>query len=621
VRKIAEGAGERCAVAGGSAQQVIPPIRRIRKLLPWLAVIIAAAAPSARATVSYSISLANPEKHVFHVTMSIPDVSGDVTVQMPAWNALYQIRDFSAHLQRVEAFVGASPTAIEKLDKQTWRITGTGAVTVRYATYWDEAGPFAAQINSDHAFINAAMVLMYVPERRAEESTVCLVEVPFGWNTSIGSGAPNSCNSTRNYDGLADSPIEAGRFDAFDLRGFQPNIRVIVHGDNWKRKRVEEELTRICKYEIKLMGGAPFPSYTFILHIGKAAAGAGGGMEHADSTAINIPSDEYLKGVSAHEFFHLWNVKRIRPASLEPVDYSKEQYTRALWFAEGVTSTYGSYTLLRSGLWSKAEFYIDLSEQITELEERPAELWQSAEESSLDAWLEKYSLYNRGDESISYYTQGQVLGVLLDILIRERTQNQHSLDDVLRLMNDEFAKSGRTYRDSLDIRLSVEKVAGGSFAEFFSRYVAGPGPLPYKDVLAHAGLDLRTVERRRAALGFSMEKDASSSAIVRSVEANGFAAQAGVRVDDVILAWNGGDIPRRLEHWTSAQKSGAILHLRVRREGKEIELDVRLGETVDMRYDVVEVSHAGADALRLREGLLHGTTSATTAQGSSRVAP
>jgi predicted metalloprotease with PDZ domain len=604
---------------------VIQAIGRIRKGLPLLTLLLAAAAPAAHATISYAISLANPEKHLFHVTMTIPEVSGDVTVQMPAWNALYQIRDFSAHVQRVQAFVGASPAAIEKLDKQTWRITGTGAVTVEYATYWDEAGPFAAQINSEHAFVNVAMVLMYVPERRAEESTVCLVEVPSGWNTSIRSSSPattpGSCNSTRNYDELADSPMEAGKFEAFELPGFQPNIRVIVHGDNWKRKRIQEELTRICKYEIKLMGGAPFPSYTFILHIGKAAAGAGGGMEHADATAITIPSDEYLKGVSAHEFFHLWNVKRIRPASLEPVDYTKEQYTRALWFAEGVTSTYGSYALLRSGLWSKAEFYTDLSEQITELEERPAERWQSAEESSLDAWLEKYSLYNRGDESISYYTQGQVLGVLLDILLRERTQNQHSLDDVLRLMNDEFAKSGRSYRDSLDVRLSAEKIAGGSFAEFFSRYVAGPGPLPYKDVLQRAGLDLRTVERRRAALGFTVEKDGSGSAMVRSVDANGFAAQAGLRVDDVILAWNAGDIPRRLERWTSEQKSGAILHLRVRREGKEIELDIRLGEIVDMRYDVVEISHASADAVRIREGLLHGTTSATTAQGSSPAAP
>jgi predicted metalloprotease with PDZ domain len=146
-------------------------------------------------------------------------------------------------------------------------------------------------------------------------------------------------------------------------------------------------------------------SYTFILHIGKGAGG--GGMEHANSTAIGIPSDEYLAGVAAHEFFHLWNVKRIRPASLEPVDFTKEQYTRALWFAEGVTSTYGAYTLVRSGIWSKERFYEDLGEQITELESRPANRWQSAEESSLDAWLEKYPLYDEPDYSVSYYTKGQ----------------------------------------------------------------------------------------------------------------------------------------------------------------------------------------------------------------------
>src|SRR5580700_5081521 len=163
------------------------------------------------------------------------------------------------------------------------------------------------------------------------------------------------------------------------------------------------------------MDGAPFERYTFILHIGKGAGG--GGMEHANSTAIGIPSEEYLAGVAAHEFFHLWNVKRIRPASLEPVDYTKEQYTRALWFAEGFTNTYASYTLERTHLWSKEQFYEDLGEQISELEARPANRWQSAEQTSLDAWLEKYPLYNRPRSSVSYYEKGQVLGVLLDILI------------------------------------------------------------------------------------------------------------------------------------------------------------------------------------------------------------
>src|ERR1700693_3702265 len=172
------------------------------------------------------------------------------------------------------------------------------------------------------------------------------------------------------------------------------------------------------------MDGAPYEHHTFIFHIGKAAAGAVGGMEHANSTAISVRSAEDFPNVAAHEFFHLWNVKRIHPATLDPVDYTKEQYTRALWFAEGVTSAYAAYTLVRTGLWSKGQFYGDLGEQISELEERPANQWQSAEQSSLDAWLEKYPLYNRPENSVSYYTKGQVLGVLLDILIRDRSANE-----------------------------------------------------------------------------------------------------------------------------------------------------------------------------------------------------
>src|SRR5262249_17473225 len=258
--------------------------------------------------------------------------------------------------------------------------------------------------------------------------------------------------------------------------------------------------------------------YLFIFHIGKAAQGAGGGMEHANGTAINVSSGQALAGVAAHEFFHLWKVKGIRPASLEPVDYTREQYTRALWFAEGVTSTYGSYTMLRSHLWSKQQFYDDLSQQISELESRPANQWQSAEQSSLDAWLEKYPLYNRPESSVSYYTKGQILGVLLDLQIRQRTDGAKSLDDLLRLLNDEFARAGKFYRDSLDLRLSAERIAGGSFVEFFDRFVAHANPFPYGETLGFAGLELHKTEIRRATLGFTAERNTEGALVVRSVE-------------------------------------------------------------------------------------------------------
>jgi predicted metalloprotease with PDZ domain len=569
-------------------------------------------ATSSEATIQYNVSLEHPEQHLFHVTMTIPDVKGVVTVQMAAWNALYQIRDFSAHVQQLEAFAGAEKAAIEKLDKQTWRIQGSGTITVRYATYWDEIGPFGTQLNAEHAFINPAMILLYIPDRRAENVVLSIPNPPENWRAASATGieSPGGARTfffkAATYDDFADGPIEIGNFQEFDLPGVSPRVTVLVHGEKWRRKLIEEDLKRICEYETKLMEGAPFEHYTFLLHIGKGAGG--GGMEHAYSTAIGVSSDEYLAGVAAHEFFHLWNVKRIRPATLEPVDYTKEQYTRALWFAEGVTSTYGSYTLVRSGIWSKDRFYDDLGEQITELEERPANRWQSAEQASLDAWLEKYPLYNQPDDSVSYYTKGQVLGDLLDILIRDRTNNAKSLDDVLRAMNRDFAKQGKLYRDSLDVRLEAEKVAGGSFEDFFEKYVAGTEPFPYEQILGLAGLALRTTEHRRAALGFTAERDASGSLVVKSVESDALAAPAGLHVGDVILTWNGGEPPRRMGRWVYEQKPGDVLRLKVRRDEHEISLEFPLGEMKETVYGVFEDPGASEKARNIREGLLRGET-------------
>jgi len=337
-------------------------------------------------------------------------------------------------------------------------------------------------------------------------------------------------------------------------------------------------------------------------------------MEHANSTAISLRSEQEFPNLAAHEFFHLWNVKRIRPASLEPVDYTKEQYTRALWFAEGVTSTYAAYTLVRAQLWSKDQFYLDLSQQISDLEARPANRWQSAEESSLDAWLEKYSLYNRPQESVSYYAKGQVLGVLLDILIRDRSNNEKSLDDVMRAMNVEFAKQNKTYRDSLDVRLTAEKISGESFEDFFRRYVSRAEALPYSQILSLAGLQLRTTLHKRPVLGFYTERGITGEAVTQSVDPESSAAQAGLRSGDIVLSWNGAEPPRNPERWVTSQKPGSEVRLRVRRDDRELSIDFRLGEATDTFYQVSEDSRAGAKAKRIREGILRGTTQPVTAQ-------
>jgi predicted metalloprotease with PDZ domain len=471
-------------------------------------------APSACATIRYQVSFSNPENHLFHVRMEIQDVAPGTTIAMPAWNALYQIRDFAYRVRdvEVEKVSSAQPEAdhfaiARKLDKQDWSLAvppdGTDVAAdatkadadevVTYSVAWNDPGPFSSQLDDHHAFINLAEILMYLPNRRAEKTEVQFDDVPSGWRiiAELPSGPALGSFTASSYDALVDAPVEAGKFDEFEFDNDGAHFRVVVDASDWDKGLLSRALHRITGYELQMMGGPPFSAYTFIFHIGTYSEVGGGGMEHMNSTAIAASSTGSAAAIAAHEFFHVWNVKRIRPQSLQPVDYSKEQYTRALWFAEGVTNTYAAYTLERTHLWSKKQFYANLASQIADLQSRPARKWQSAEESSLDAWFEKYNNYNLPGRSISYYDKGQILGVLLDLAIRDATDNHKSLDDVMRLMNDEYAKRGRYYDGSEAIRRAVEEVSGRSFAGFFRRYVSGTDEIPYDQFFSTAGLRVK----------------------------------------------------------------------------------------------------------------------------------
>ena len=592
----------------------------------WLRGAIAAAifcfACPAHATIEYTVSIAHPEKHIFGVTMRIPSVRNRVTLQMPAWNALYQIRDFSSHITQVAAKDDEGhPLPLRKLDKQTWTVEGNGTVTVTYPIYWDEPGPFSSQLNPDHAFLNFAMVLFYVPDRRAEDTRVAFEDVPEGWRVAVeldaaGTAAEHSSAdyTASSYDALVDAPVEIGQFEEFRVDAAGTPVRIVVHGDPGDRQRLENSIKRIVLYDISLMGGAPpFREYLFLFHVGNGFGG--GGMEHMNCTAISADVPAQLPSYSAHEFFHAWNVKRIRPQTLEPVDYTREMWTRSLWFAEGVTNTYGAYALLRSGLWFPEQFYGNLAEQITELQSRPAHRWQSVEQSSLDAWYEKYPLYTRPEESISYYNKGQIVGVLLDILIRDRTNNRASLDDVLRALNEEYAKQGRYYNDSEGLRAVMEEVirrkspsADADLKDFFTRYISGTEEIPYTDFFARAGWNIRDTSQHRAALGFAIAPESGASPSVLSVDRDSSASGAGLREGDVLMALNGEGFPRSPGRWLRDHQPGERINVKIQRGGEERELSFPLGRQSDAVYQITEMSSPTERQKRIREGILRGGT-------------
>jgi predicted metalloprotease with PDZ domain len=589
-----------------------------------LAIVLLFCARPASATIGYHISLKNPEQHVFHVSMEIPAAAADqeIVVALPAWNALYQVRDFSYRVRDVRArnsAAAAAPLPVRMLDKQTWRISLAGAsggaeahaATLDYSIEWDDPGPFNSQLNPHHAFLNFAEVLMYVPSRRAEDTQVQFDDVPLGWRIAVelaAGAAPNSFVAA-NYNKLVDAPTEAGKFAEFGFDQAGAHFRVIVDGKEWHRERLESILRDITQYEVHLMGGAPFSQYTFFFHFGPYPEVGGGGMEHSNCTAISTSSGDAAASVTAHEFFHAWNVKRIRPQTLEPVDYTKEMYTRALWFAEGVTSAYGDYTLERSGLWSKDQFYANLAGEIGELDSRPAHRWQSVEEASLNAWLEGYDEYRLPERSISYYNKGEIVGDMLDLAIRDATDNHKSLDDVLRRMYDVYAQQGRFYDDSQGVEAIAEEVAGAKFDDFFRRYVAGTDEIPYDKFFNAAGLELKVEKRAAPALGFwTTNRSPDAQTRVSQVVPGSAAETAGLQAGDALVTLNGQPMPRYLPMWLRQHEPGETVTLRVQRDNQELDLKFVLGSIDLNKFTLLEMPDATEKQKRVREGWLKGKT-------------
>ncbi len=568
----------------------------------------------------YTVTFADAAHHRVHVSMTFDPEGAGNSVQLPVWNALYQVRDFSRNLISVRA---ATPSdellPLRQMDKTTWEFRPKpGWAVVDYDIVLDEAGPFGAQFNQHHAFLNFAELLMYPTNGRELPITVRLQQIPAQWKlaTALPSdavpaspGVPSGyVLRAANYDRLVDSPVELGQFAESDFAQDGAKYRVIVDANpaDYDLPSIVDSLKRITTAETWWMSDRPFESYTFIYHFPHGPAG--GGMEHAYSTAIDHSANDLkdlksLESTSAHEFFHLWNVKRIRPESLEPIDYTRENYTRALWFSEGVTSTVGDLALLRAGLLDPADYLQRLARGITVLQSRPAHLTQSAEESSLDTWLDKYPDYRMPERSINYYNKGEILGVLLDLKIREDSHGEHSLRDLFQAMNRDYAKQGKFFPDSDGVREEAAKLAGTNLHGFFEQYVAGTTELPYDDLFRTVGLLLTKENHTVADPGFTANRNFRGPLIVEEVYGDE-ARKAGLQEGDEVITIDGRTPLRGLDQQFENSKPGSTVRLVISRHGAHKAFSLLLSPRQTEAYVLRDLPGATAAQLARRDAWL-----------------
>ena len=603
-------------------------LRRALRLACCVSLFISCAiAQSPSSPVAYTVSLTSPEQHLLEVQIVLPPGAGERELQLPVWNALYQVRDFSQYINWIRAKNQAGQALeVREINDCRWRIDNAadGAI-VEYQVYADAPGPFGAQLNSHHAFFNLAEILMYSVDGRASPLTLQFSQLPSEWRVAMAIRATDLNFQFENYDRLVDSPVEIGTFQESDFDESGAHFRVLFDADpaDYDAQKIVGDLRRIVAAAISWMNDRPFETYTFFYHFPRGPGG--GGMEHACSTAIEISADamrqnrDALASVSAHEFFHLWNVKRIRPQSLEPIDYTKENFTRALWFSEGVTSTAEGLIRLRGGLLNERQYLDRLGEEITELERRPAHLTQSAEDASMDAWLEGFSYYRRPERSISYYNKGELLGIMLDLAVRDSTAERASLREVLQWMNANYAKKGMFFDDSDGVREAAQAVSHADLASFFTRYVAGTEEIPWDDFLRPVGLHVEATSITVADPGFIASRNFDGPMSVVAVAPDSEAQRAGLQTGDTITELLGQPAGQESRQELARLNPGDWFTVKVQssRAGERL-LRWKVGGRQEVQYEVKDLDQVSPQQRARRAVWLKGE--AQSDSGASQAA-
>ncbi|MEP6819345.1 MAG: PDZ domain-containing protein [bacterium] len=605
-------------------------------------------------SITYHLSMPRPASHLFEVVIEV-ELPKDATAQsldfqMPKWSpGRYAIFDFAKNVQEFQAYTtNCSPRSDVKsslncqvssfpvrVDDQTWRVQtqGTQRLAVSYKVFGNNLSGTFSQLNTRHANYNGGSIFMYVVNHKPDPVKL-VIEPPPGWH--IVNGRMEHTGDQRewqfpNYDLLIDTPTEIApdwTESQFQVDG--KHYHVIVHSfgdEGGKRPALVRDIEKIVRAETAMWGPPEFDSYTFLIHFA-ADDHSGDGMEHLTSTQIiesGALGEEGVYGETldtvAHEFFHVWNVKRLRPLELGPWDFTRPLSTRALWVAEGITNYYGHLMKRRAGLWDDSAFLRRESQTITNIENAPGSHLMSAEDSSLSApflddapHAQKTNLDNT---SVSYYPKGELIGFVLDLMIRGKTGGKASLDDVMRRMYDEFyLKSpnasyylrGRGYTTE-DFERVTSEVAGFDLHGFFSLHVRNVGMLPYDEALGYLGLSLvREQARQPFSAGIGIDWEVKDALTIDVVRPNSSAEDAGLQAGDEITSLGKKNVARENFLLSLARyKQGDRVPITVKRDRQTIQATLVLGAPDRFEYRIEERKDATPQQKALRAAWLQGS--------------
>lgn len=502
----------------------------------------------------YDVAMPDPASHLFEVTLHCPvETVTTLDLKMPVWTpGSYLVREYAKHLQDFSATDAQGQSlSWQKVSKNHWQVQTSNSIEViiRYRIFANELTVRTNHLDASHGYFNPGAMFLYVPGLEGNAIAITIHPPDPSWQvtTALDSVSQNPLTFlAKNFDTLVDSPFEIGTHQTHDFETLGKPHQIAVWGaGNYNIERIAADTHKIIEVEAEMFGGLPYDRYLFLLHV---TASGYGGLEHHNCCSLLFSRfgfrtpESYNRFIClvAHEFFHLWNVKRIRPQALHPFDYDQENYTDALWFCEGVTSFYDLIIPYRAGIYDAKSYLKLLSESITRLQAIPGRQSQSLTESSFDTWIKLYRPdANSRNSQVSYYLKGEIVSLLLDLLIRQQHQNQRSLDTVMAKLWQTYGQSDRGYTSD-ELQAVIESVADMDLSSFWSHYLQGTVELPYAEFLDPFGLEVVADcgEHPIPYLGITVHNQAGKGTL-KFVDVDSPAQKAGLKPGDQLLAIDG----------------------------------------------------------------------------------